>query len=296
MNNSHSGKYQRPRVSRFRILRWVVAAIVSLGVGVGLYGWQSRRAQGDFQALAARSKETTAVTTAPTVPTTAPPETTAETAPPETEPPETEPPETEPPAPEILPRFQELAAENPDLWGWVTIPDTVVDYPVMHTPKEPQKYLNADFSGAYSYPGTPFLDASCTSESDNLMVYAHNMMDGTMFRPLLKYGNLTYAKAHPTFRLDTLYEEREYQVVCAFYDRVYYAQEDVFKFYQFINATDAEEFDQVVAKIKAKSLYDTGVNPQYGDQLAMLITCSSHTDNGRFVLVGCYSPSEREDE
>lgn len=285
MENRYSGKYQR-RPRRFRGLRWVVAVAVSLGVGVGVYRWRGARAQEEFQSLAAR----TTVSTQPTIPTREPTVPATESIAPTMEPtiPTTEatvPPETEP---EVLPRFRELAAENPDLWGWVTIPDTVADYPVMHTPTEPEKYLYADFSGEYSFAGTPFLDAACTSESDNLMVYAHNMMNGTMFRPLLKYGTVTYAKAHPTFRLDTLYEEREYQVVCAFYDRVYYAQEDVFKFYQFIDAADEAEFDATVAKIKAKSLYDTGVTPRYGDQLAMLITCSSHTDNGRFILLGCH--------
>lgn len=281
MEKSHNnGKYQRRRKQDRLVtaLSAVVVLLLALLAGLGTYLWQSNRAQADFAALAEK-------TTMPPTQATLPPQTTSATQVTEITEETILPTEA---AREILPQYQELYRENPDLWGWLTIPDTAVDYPVMHTPEEPEKYLYADFSGGYSFPGTPFLDAACTETSDNLLIYGHNLMDGTMFRPLLKYNSVTYFRSHPTLRLNTLYEEREYQVMAAFYDRVYYAREDVFKFYQFIDAADAGEFDEAVATIRKKSLYDTGVTAQYGDQLVMLVTCSSHTENGRFVLVARY--------
>ena len=74
-----------------------------------------------------------------------------------------------------------LFSENPDFIAWINIQGTKLDYPVMHTPKQPEKYLRLDFHQKYSRHGVPFLDGRCTLESDNLIIYGHNMKDGTMF-------------------------------------------------------------------------------------------------------------------
>ena len=69
-----------------------------------------------------------------------------------------------------------LAAENPDCVGWLTIPDTGIDYPVMHTPEDPEHYLRRDFYGSSANGGTPFLDGRnlAETENQNLIVYGHN--------------------------------------------------------------------------------------------------------------------------
>jgi sortase B len=169
--------------------------------------------------------------------------------------------------------------------GWIRMDGTSLDYPVMHTPDDPEKYLHVDFDQKNSYPGTPFLDAACTMDSTNLLIYGHNMPNGTMFRSLFKYEQSHYWREHPTIVFDTLYEQQEYEVLSAFYDRVYYKTETVFKFYQFIDPETEEEFNAGIEQLKKKSLYDTGVTAQYGDKLITLVTCSYHTDNGRFVVV-----------
>ena len=62
-----------------------------------------------------------------------------------------------------------------------------IAYPVMHTPSNPQKYLNKNFYGEYSYSGTPFLDSRCSADSTNLIIYGHHMNNGTMFADLCNY-------------------------------------------------------------------------------------------------------------
>ena len=186
---------------------------------------------------------------------------------------------------QILPQFAELYKENNELYGWIKIADTKINYPVMHSPDDPEKYLHSNFEQEYSYAGLPFLDARCSAESDNLLIYAHNLLNGTMFRSLLKYENKDYWKAHPIIEFDTLYEEQSYEVMAVFYDRVYYKAEDVFKFYQFIDAADEQEYNEAIQNLKNKQIYETGVTAAYGDQLLTLVTCAYHTDNGRFVVV-----------
>ncbi len=195
--------------------------------------------------------------------------------------------EPEPTEPQMIPELAELFEQNPDIAGWIKIENTVVDYPVMYTPDEPEKYLRRDFNGDDSRGGVPFLEDACSlePESDNLIIYGHNMKNGTMFRTLMSYVDEEFWMEHPQVQYSTLYETRTYDILAVFYDRVYYKYEDVFKFYQFIDAVDEEDYRNAIAYYKENALYDTGVTAEYGDRLLTLVTCSYHEDNGRFVLV-----------
>lgn len=184
-----------------------------------------------------------------------------------------------------LQRYRQLHRQNRDFFGWIEIEGTDVNYPVMHTPDYPEKYLRADFDGNYSFSGLPFLDRRCTEDSDNMLVYGHNMIDGGMFTDIAKYKDERYWQSHPVIKFDTLYNQYEYEVMYAFYDRVYNSDEDVFKFYQFVDADDAQSFTQAIDSLSRKSLYNTGVTAEYGDSLLTLVTCGYHTTNGRFVVV-----------
>lgn len=283
---SKNGKYQSGkkgtgqkrgggRKNKPLILMLCLIVLLLMGlVGVLLSAVKDQK---DFEQLSEMVQENAEkTTTLPAVETTVPE--TAETQPRET----TEPPVTEP---QMLEKYAPLYERNSDLYGWIKIEDTIIDYPVMYTPDEPEKYLHADFENQYSYGGVPFLEDSCTPESDNLIIYGHNMANGTMFRELLQYEKESFWKEHPTIRFDTLYEEQEYEVLAVFYDRVYYKSENVFKFYQFIDAEDEADFAYAMENYKEKALYDTGVTANYGDQLITLVTCAYHVDNGRFVVV-----------
>ena len=111
------------------------------------------------------------------------------------------------------------------------------------------------------------------------------MLDGSMFGELHKYAEEEYWKEHPIILFSTLYEERQYEIVAAFFDRIYDAEEDTFKFYEFIEAVDEESFNEAMAYFKEHAEYETGIHAEYGDRLITLVTCSYHTDNGRFVVV-----------
>lgn len=198
---------------------------------------------------------------------------------------ETVPAETEPLVKTILPKYADLYLRNTEFYGWIEIEGTKINYPVMRSFENNDEYLYANFDGEYSYAGIPFVDYKCSHESDNLLIYGHNMKDGTMFRDLIKYEKESYWEKHPTIVFSDLYEDYEYEVLAAFYDRVYLKTDTCFKFYQFIDAADAEDFDYAIFQFKAKSIYDTGVEAEYGDKLITLITCAYHEENGRFVVV-----------
>lgn len=108
---------------------------------------------------------------------------------------------TEQPAAER--NIQALIAENADCIGWICIDGTNISYPVMHTPSEPQKYLRRNFYGRYSQSGVPFLDGRCNLQSTNLIIYGHNMRNGTMFSDLKKYVDRDFLNAHWTVKFET---------------------------------------------------------------------------------------------
>lgn len=96
-----------------------------------------------------------------------------------------------------------LNQRNSDCVGWVYIKGTKVNYPVMYTPNNPEKYLKRDFYGRIMGSGTPFIDARCDLESKNIIIYGHNMKNLTMFGGLRKYLDESYLKAHPTIEFET---------------------------------------------------------------------------------------------
>ncbi len=99
--------------------------------------------------------------------------------------------------------IQALITENADCIGWLSIDGTNISYPVMHTPKEPQKYLRHSFYGQYSQSGVPFLDERCSTVGGNLIIYSHNMKNGTMFSDLKRYVDRDFLNAHRTVKFET---------------------------------------------------------------------------------------------
>ena len=87
--------------------------------------------------------------------------------------------------PEPVRSLAPLFAQNSDCIGWLSIPDTQLNYPVMYTPESPQKYLRRNFDGGYSQSGIPFLDYRCDTGCTNRMIYGHNMKNRTMFGTLI---------------------------------------------------------------------------------------------------------------
>lgn len=194
-------------------------------------------------------------------------------------------PEVEAPA---MPDYSEVYALNSDMVGWLTIPGTRINYPVMQTPDEPNYYLHRSFEKAEASAGCPYLQENCdiNEPSDNLIIYGHNMKSGTMFGDLDLYERQKFWEKHQTFTFDTLTERRTYEVLSVFTTTASVGDESAFYYHHFVNAADEAEFDAFVDQCKRLSLYDTGVTASYGDKLITLSTCEYSQTNGRLVLVG----------
>ena len=176
-----------------------------------------------------------------------------------------------------------LIAEYPDCAGWVCIDKTPVDYPVVYTPLQPQKYLRLGLDGKYSACGIPFIDAGCSPDSDVIIIYGHNMRDRTMFSSLMNYENRKYFEEHPIIEFETVNQKSDYAVFAvAIID-----END--KWYGFV---DVENSDEMIPYIKSLSLYDTGITPAAGDDILTLSTCYGSSKTQRIVVVAAKSSSE----
>lgn len=194
-------------------------------------------------------------------------------------------------APVNAQRFAALLKRNPDFAGWLKIDGTQIDYPVMYAPKDTDFYLHHDFDKNESSSGVPYIGKDCGPDSDNIILYAHNMKNGTMFAGLLKYADEGYFRNHPEISFDTPEGDGIYDIIAVFREQVHYRDEtNVFRYYNYCGKLTEVQFREYIDQIRAHSLYDTGKTAQYGQQLLTLSTCSYHTENGRFVVVAAKRP------
>ena len=153
----------------------------------------------------------------------------------------------------------------------------------MQSKHDPDFYLKHNFEKADSPHGCPYVQANCDLQtpSDNILVYGHNMKDGTMFSDLLQYKRESFWEQHRIIRFDTLTAQAEYTVMAVFRGEA----EDLFAYYQCTDAETPQEFAAYVDACKNAALYETGVTAAYGDKLITLSTCDDSGRNSRVVVV-----------
>ena len=255
----------------------ICAALIGLGI------WQLRlaKARSDFRKLAAIVRQNTVETTAP-----------AETTPPAAQPTQTpadpsaqtEPvTEPEPTEPVMLPQYAALYEQNDDLFGWLRIDGTVIDYPVMHTPGDPEKYLHTNFAGEYSFGGIPFIDAACSADSDNLLIYGHNMKDGTMFGRLTQYEkSIDYLKAHPFVDFSTLWHQERYVIFAVVDVSLDTSSENFLDYFAHPRFSSDAEFASYIRRAELASMYAIPMDVKPSDALLTLSTC---LEENRLVVI-----------
>ena len=193
--------------------------------------------------------------------------------------------EAENPQNSILGKLSELYAQNDELGGWVRIDGTKVNYPVMFTPDNPEKYISLSFIKKYSASGVPFIGEGYTisPRSDNIVLYGHHMRSGAMFATIVNYQKKQFLQKHPVIYFSTLYEEGEYEIFAAIATDLRSAKK--LRCYTFVNAADEADFHAFIAGLRAASFYETDVEVKYGDDLLTLSTCAYHTNEGRLIIV-----------
>ncbi|MBR6274580.1 MAG: sortase [Lachnospiraceae bacterium] len=185
-------------------------------------------------------------------------------------------------------KYTSLYEMNHDCVGWIKIPDTQIDYPVMYTPGDYEKYLYKDFEGRYLFRGLPFMaEKTQLNKSQNYIIYGHNMNDGTAFNNLRKFrDNKWIEDGHKYCYFNTAYAEGVYEVMAVVITKIYTVEDKCFKYYKYDGELTEDEFNTYVYYMKKLSSYKSDVEAYWGDQLLSLSTCYRVYDpEGRLVVV-----------
>ena len=207
---------------------------------------------------------------------------------------------TPPPLP-IMEQYQELfddhhgfqkdkdgndTSEEAGMIGWIHIDipgETAIDEPVMQT-SDNKYYLTHDFENNEVVEGALFADYQCKfttrTRPANTIIYGHNMASGKSFAKITRYcpwytasQGLKQYNAAPTIKFDTLWEEGTYKVFAAIFVNTQVKNGEVFQYYKRRTIANEGQFYNYIGHVMDRSLFYTGVDLQYGDELLTLSTC-----------------------
>lgn len=188
----------------------------------------------------------------------------------------------------ILSEYANLYEENSDLYGWIEIKDSVINYPVMYTPEDPNFYLYKNWFKEYSPSGSIFIDGRADDETENLIIYGHNMYDGTtMFSSLVQYKQKEHYESHKYIQFETLYETSLYEIIAVSKAVVYNEAmpKDEYLFYEHMELNSEDEFNKYIEYVKENSYYEIENTATYGDKLITLCTCDYGGKDARLLIV-----------
>lgn len=192
----------------------------------------------------------------------------------------------------------ELKETNPEVVGWVSIPETPLSYPVVQAPStDPTYYLDHDFFKKSNYQGCPYIDASCAEmgleHSRNIVVYGHNLGHGStlLFATIANYADTLFAQQHPTILFQT--PETKYTLVVEAVSvlsgetrgkrTIFESERDFLQWYK-----DCLSNAQVHLELP--------VNVPQDAQLFSFVTCSYHESNNERTVVYARGVSSSPEE
>ena len=173
--------------------------------------------------------------------------------------------------------------QNKDFVAWITIPGTVIDYPVVRS-NNTEYYLHHLFSGKESKLGSLFSlkSSDYATPSRNIAIYGHHLSNSNaMFSTLMEYKSAAYYNKHSLIRLETLFGTRQYRIFAVLNMNVSDWDAATAAF------SSDDEFLRFVNRAKEKSFYDTGIKVDAADHILTLITCdrSYGGASGRLIVM-----------
>lgn len=174
-----------------------------------------------------------------------------------------------------------LQALYPDVRGWLTIPGTNIDYPVLQSGEEnPEYYLKRNYQGDWDANGSLFLQWNCSAEdSPNRIIYGHNMNSGAMFGNLDQYEDAEFRAAHRNVFFQTEKGMEEYTVVSVL-------KTDINKFpFTKVDFPDEASLKEYVELAKSQEVFETGENVAECHSVLTLVTCAYDWDGARTIVI-----------
>lgn len=189
--------------------------------------------------------------------------------------------------PDLIKRFAALRKINPDIEGWIKIPNTNIDLPVLQASSSaPEFYLNHDYQKAPSKYGSIFADANSQmlqGDVKSIILYGHTLRNEKMFSELKKYKDLNFLKENPVVDFATMQKDSKWKIISVLITNTLESQGPVFHYMQ-TTFYDGSDYLNFVYQLRIRSMYNTGVSFRADDKILLLSTCSYEFDGFRLVV------------
>ena len=184
--------------------------------------------------------------------------------------------------PDLHLNFNSLYSANPNIFAWINIPGTKVDYPILQHPTDTAYYLNHNIDGSEGYPGCLYTEYYNSTEmtSFNTIIYGHNMKDGSMFHTLHSYEKEDFFKENPYIYIFTPKGTIVYKIFAA----TQYSDKHILFEYDFEKKEDRQKFIDTV-KDWDNAVVDEDADVTADSKLITLSTCVSPSSSKRYIVV-----------
>ena len=180
--------------------------------------------------------------------------------------------------------FEALRETGPDIIGWLTLPDTAINYPVTQA-DDNEYYLHHLYDGTYNKTGCLFADYENQEDfSDrNTIIYGHNMRDGSMFAALNEYDGQSYFDGHPQMYLVTPGGGYVVEIFTAFVAKPSESGSDTSPWR--LSFKDDGAYTTWLSEMAGRSVIETDVTVTSSDKVLTLSTCTPGGAS-RFIVMG----------
>lgn len=193
----------------------------------------------------------------------------------------------------ILEKYRDAYNQNNDLVGWIKVPNTKIDHPVVQGPSN-EYYMRKNFSKKYERRGSIFMDFRCDAKNfpKNTILYGHNYLDSTMFSDLEKYKDLDFYKSSPVIEFNTIYHNYKWKVFGVYLINAKEEDDNGYVFYYIHPFLSDNSFAEYVEEVRTRSIINMPVDVEKTDTMLTLSTCTRDMDlpgrgetNARCVVV-----------
>ncbi len=175
--------------------------------------------------------------------------------------------------------YSSVKTENSDTVGWITVPNTTINYPVVQYINN-DYYLRHSFEKTYDKRGAIFMDYQNNpiDLDANTILYGHNCYDGTMFSELIKYEDIDFYEKNPVITFNTIEKSYQWKVYAVFITNADESEDNDYVFNYIYPYMDGENFNGFINEVDKRRLYVTDVDINDDDKMLVLSTCIRKLD------------------
>lgn len=190
--------------------------------------------------------------------------------------------EAEPEPVDIPIDFAELRKMNPEIYAWIRIPGTEVDYPIVQRPEDDAYYLDHTIEGEAGLPGSIYTESLNKQDftDKNTVIYGHNMKDNTMFGSLKDYKDSAYMDEHSEVYIYTPEHIFTYKIFAA----VTYDSRHIMVAFDFNQDEQYQAYLDSLSQVRNMASYiNTDIPVTTVDRIITMSTCNGNNDQ-RFLV------------